>query len=1644
MHTFTDADLAGIGLEDLLSQAGDDAIAIEGGGTPPGASGRIAIVGMAGRIAGCDDLDAFWDLLRDGRTTRRGLPDGRRADLDDYLRLRGAGQSSTPVHYFRESFLRDIDRFDHRFFGMARQEANLTDPNQRLFLETAWSALEHAGYGGDGIRGSSTGVFVGYSGDFGDAYRDIVRTLAPDAPEVAVVGNVKSIIASRIAYLLDLRGPSMMIDTACSSGLVALHQACRALRAGDCDMAIAGTVKIDLVPVADDPETGIGIKDIQATMASDGRTRTFDDGSEGTSGAEGVIAFVLKPLERALADGDTVHAVILGSAANQDGQSVGITAPNMAAQEALIVRALDDAGVHPDSISCIEAHGTATRLGDPVEVGAIQRAFRRYTPRRQFCAIGSVKTNIGHMDNGAGLAGLAKVVLAMRHRLLPASLHFRFPNRNIDFAASPVYVNDTARPWQPEDGQPLRAGVSSFGLSGTNCHVIVESPPPRQGTRGDARGPWLLPLSAASRPALERLVAAWRRHLRHLGDADAAPADLCFTAGAGRRHHGERLVLRFDDVGQLRLLLDAVADGRAADWSDRIAAGSFRVVDERQAREDAPGQLTEAMRKRLDRDADALVQRWRQAAEAERDVLAAQAMRLYVQGAAIDWSALHAGSGARRIPLPTTPFEPTRCWVEQTPLAARSAGRLRAAPGGHPLLGARAARLPGMDVFETMLGVDSHWELADHKVRGSWVLPGTAFIEMMLAAAARLHGGRLPAVQIERLMFLRPFALTDARRRPVQLLLSAIDGGHEVRIASRARIDGDDGGDDWDIHAEAVLRLAEDDAAPLRDLAGLRAAIADEMRYTRADDAARGLEIGDRWNLSVRRGWTTAGRDEVLVHLALPEAYLGERDRYHCHPALLDTAVNAANHLLGDGVLYLPFSYRRLEVFRPLPAEFMAHLRRKEGGSREAAHLDVELLDMAGQVCVRASDYAVKLVPESEFGGAAAARLHAVALVADEQGTQEDAHAAPLPDGPVLLVRRDDACGRALADDLRAAGVALEEAIAPAVREAGTRAAREEAGAAIRAALAAREAGRWAGVVYAAAWEDGRSGAAGQGDGAGAADTQSHADAAAAPTHAFADFLAAWHATRQRCDGPLLALTRGAFSVDGDGIVPSPSASAAAALVRIAGLENPQLRWRCIDSDTMPAAAVLLRAIADRDAGDLAVLRAGRRHRETLASLPPAQGAPRFMPRTDGVYLITGGLGALGLELAGHLAARAPVRLALLASTALPPRADWPAVRRDGALPAKLLRALDRIEAIERTGATVDCIAADVGDAARMAEVFADLRRRHGAIRGIFHAAGRAGDGFLVHKSRERFDSVIRPKIAGAWNLHALSQDDPLDVFVLYSSVATVLRSAGQADYTAGNAYLDALARLRRAAGLPAIALCWPAWRETGIAVEFGAVNDDEFFTPLATAEAMALLDEALCRADLPAAVVPAAINEASDADALAALGIALPEPLKARMARVRRRAATASAAQAAGTAAEAEVVLTGIADPDDTERELAGLWASILGMRELSADDAFGDLGGNSILTTQLYRELDRRHPGAIDVVDLFSHTTIRDQAAFLRKALGRDRPVQAAARKGGTAEPAGGKAAPQDAAGADLDRILALLAEGELSPEDAQHYLS
>src|SRR5262245_28005667 len=447
---------------------------------------EIAVVGMSGRFPGADSLDQFWRNLRDGVESIRQF-------TDEELKSFGVSPAALgdPNFVKAGAILEKIDLFDAEFFGYSPGEAEILDPQHRIFLECAWQAMEDAGYNSSSQQ-NLVGVFAGTSLSTYLLYHLLGHEKAAQDTFQTMIGNDKDFLGTRVSYELDLKGPSIDIQTACSTSLVAVHLACQSLLSYQCDLALAGGISAQVPQLTGYHHLPGGIN------SPDGHCRVFDARAQGTVFGSGVGIVVLKRLAEALSDGDTIHAVIKGSALNNDGSfKIGYTAPSIEGQARAIAMAQMIAGVEAETITYVEAHGTGTALGDPAEVAALTKAFRASTSKKNFCAIGSVKSNVGHLDAAAGIAGLIKTILALKHRQLPPSLHFERPNPEIDFANSPFYVNNRLQEWRSESAR-LRAGVSSFGVGGTNAHVILEEAPEIEpGGRG--RDYQLIVISAKSR-----------------------------------------------------------------------------------------------------------------------------------------------------------------------------------------------------------------------------------------------------------------------------------------------------------------------------------------------------------------------------------------------------------------------------------------------------------------------------------------------------------------------------------------------------------------------------------------------------------------------------------------------------------------------------------------------------------------------------------------------------------------------------------------------------------------------------------------------------------------------------------------------------------------------------------------------------------------------------------------------------------------------------------------------------------------------------------------------------------------------------------------------------------------------------------------
>lgn len=512
---------------------------------------EIAVIGMAGRFPGAKNIDEYWRNLQKGAETVSFFTDRE---------LEAAGVDPALLknpHYVKaRGIVEGIELFDASFFGLTPREAETIDPQHRLFLECAWQALEHAGYDPDRYEG-----LIGVYGGVG-LNKYLLNNLYPNRAFMesaglfqAMLGNDKDFAATRVSYKMNLKGPSVVVQTACSTGLVAVCQACQSLLCGESDIALAGACSLDV------PQKAGYLYEQGGIHSPDGHCRAFDARAQGTVFSDGVGIVVLKRLEDALADGDCIHAVVKGAAMNNDGSfKAGYTAPSVDGQAKVIRLAQILAEIEPETITYVETHGTATALGDPIEIAALTQAFRAKTRKKGFCAIGSVKTNIGHTDSAAGIAGLIKTVLMLKNRQVPPSLHFERSNPEIDFAQSPFFVSTSLAEWKT-DAFPLRAGVSSFGIGGTNAHVIMEEAPPAAASAGSR--PWhIVLLSARTETALDAATADLADHLRqHPGEN---LADVAYTLQVGRKVFDHRRMAVCRDVPDAVALLGALDKERVS------------------------------------------------------------------------------------------------------------------------------------------------------------------------------------------------------------------------------------------------------------------------------------------------------------------------------------------------------------------------------------------------------------------------------------------------------------------------------------------------------------------------------------------------------------------------------------------------------------------------------------------------------------------------------------------------------------------------------------------------------------------------------------------------------------------------------------------------------------------------------------------------------------------------------------------------------------------------------------------------------------------------------------------------------------------------------------------------------------------------
>jgi acyl transferase domain-containing protein len=1531
---------------------------------------RIAVVGMAGRFPGAGDIAQFWRNLCEGVESIRFFS-------PEELIEAGVDPETVndPEYVPARAVLDDISGFDAGFFGMSPRMAALTDPQQRLFLEVCWEGLEHAGYANEAYR-DRIGVFGG--SNLSTYLFGMTSQLAAGdiSPYEIIMSNDKDALTTSVSYLFDLRGPSVAVQTFCSTSLVGVHLAVQSLRSGECEMALAGGVSISV------PDR-VGHRRQQGGMEShDGHVRTFDAQASGSMFGDGATVVVLKRLSDALRDGDTVHAVIRGSAINNDGAlKVGYTAPSVAGQARVVQDAMADARVRPEDIGYVEAHGTATPIGDPIELTALSRAFGTAGGPASI-PIGAVKTNIGHLNHASGTAGLIKTVLTVRERAVPATLHFTAPNPQIDFDSGPFYVNTRLTEWPERDGRPRIAGLNSLGMGGTNVHVVVEEPPSRAAgpdTPAGGRRHHFLPVSARTSDAADAAV-------RNLGDHLAATsaagvADVAYTLQVGRKTFEHRRATVVS--GREQAVTALAGDDEGAPLTARVETAHGRPVAFLFAGvgEQYPGLVGDlyrhepVFRAELDRCLDLLGGHL-------PDTDLAGLLTGDRPGGGMDLAALLGrATGAadeRAAELERTEIVQPLLFAVDYALASTllAWGATPSLMLGYSLGEYVAACLAGVLSLEDALA------LVVHRAR---LISG-------------VETGAMAAVP------LGPDQLRDRYRLEARGLdIAAVNGPQTVVVAGPA---------------DALAGLAADlerDGVPSRALrtthafhSRMLAPLADELTSWVAENIrlnpprlpylsnvtggvadARLVRDPAYWAAHMCRPVQFAAAVETLLadpELAMVEIGPGQSlgamvrgagcppQRWPMITATLpaqsdprpadQVLTEAVSRLWLTGVdldwaAYNGRSPRTADLYGgtapgrvPLPTYPFQRQRywieqTPLIGAKQAAPQALTASGTPGVPATFEDIDRVPKLPEEQWvwqpvwrqtaAPATAGKQPASWLVyadgAEADGVLDELVRAAAADGAAVSVVRpgtewafDAATGytvrpgnagdaQAVLRDLRQRGPALERVV-----HLWT--------------LAQRPGGTDEAISYGLHTLVALTRAAGE---LGVGDWQ------------------------------LDMVTAGAHQVL-DGSEARPEAATLIGPTLVVPLEYPNVTTRLIDAEpATPAAAIA--AELRRPRTDAAVaLRGSRRWVCGYDQLPaPDDETAAAVLRDRGVYLITGGLGGIGLGMAEHLARQCHARLVLFGRRGLPPRERWADIAA-GTEPADeaVRDRVRRVLAVLELGAEVEIVTGDVASADDVRRAVEVAEERFGALHGILHTAGVPGTGLIQFKQPDDSEFVLAPKIAGVRALDKAlrigqSDETALDFLVLFSSITAATGGGpGQVDYCAGNAYLDGYAAQQAATGRRVLSVDWGEW--TWNAWDSGLSGYDEglqsFFRShraafgITFAEGWRSLLRALASGESRVVV--------STQDLPTMVSYSTGFTVEAVM-------APAGGSGQAGDRHPRPELLTPFREPaGPTEERLAEVWGDMLKLERVGARDNFFELGGNSLLGIALLAALRRAFEGA------------------------------------------------------------------------------
>lgn len=1315
----------------------------------------IAIIGVSGRYPEADNLQEYWRNLKDERDSVKEIPSSR-WDVTKYFDPRPTQPDKMYCKWL--GILEEADHFDPLFFHISPAEAELMDPQHRLFLQEGYKAIEDAGYSSSRMSGRKCGIYLGI---MNNEYGELVRR--KKGMRTNITGNSYAIAAARLSYFLNIKGPAIAVDTACSSSLVAIHLACQALWNGEIEMALAGGVSLYL-----SPDTYIDMC-AAGMLSPDGRCKTFDNEANGFVPGEGAGAVVLKRLEDAIESRDTIYGVILGSGINQDGKTNGITAPSVSSQIALEREVYESFSIHPDSISYVEMHGTGTKLGDPIELEALTTVFREHTARKQYCSIGSVKTNIGHTSAAAGVASVHKVLLSMKHKHLPASLNFKKENDHFNWAESPFYVQRNFSSWETADGRPRRAAVSSFGFSGTNAHLVIEEYipakdvqcPERRADNGLGR------IFVLSGKHEERLRAYAERLLNELiADPDKHLMDVAYTLQTGRDEMEHRLAIVARSMESLIEALQHYVNGLP---NPHLFTGS--IVDKV---EDAS----------LYESSDLIQEeQWERLAE------------LWVNGLKVDWSVHYKEFEPYRISLPSYPFAQIPCRVQTQQDSGAIDGRESADKDKripsylHALVQRNTSSLREHRYSSFFTGNEPVF--TDHLYRGTPILSGAAQLEMARAAfamSATIANGSSEQIRLSRVNWTVPISVVT---QPLELhirLMNEQAGSTAFEIYSLGN--EDDGHPLIHCRGEAVaaVRLEQE----VLDL--------NELKHRYRDNIMEGNSF---YKLTEERGFRYGpthrclqriylGNEEGLAFLSISE--LGETLKDgELHPALLDSALQAAFGVLAadDDKLehvhqVMPSSLGELIIYGACSDHMWVWVRAasEEEGVPSRFSFNLDICNEQGRVLLKVLNFSLQtnsMVNRIE-SNRRDRRGHSIEVTNHTETTIGDLLLSPVWDSVQLTDRLpvQDRHERVLIfggcperrDELRAFFSRSQVAYIP------TDASIED----IHGELAGQD------DITHTIWLQNPSAQTSK----PGADWEHHV------LSGFRCIKALLQLGYGKSEMKLTLCTEQSLSIAPEDIS-HPAYGGWYGLLGTLAKEYPAWKVRMADTErgaAWPLADILALPF---DSTHLPwAHRGGIWYRQKLLPVQP-MAFEGSLYKQNGVYVVIGGAGGLGYVWSEYMVKTYQARVI------------WIGRRKLDASIQKL------IDEISRLGPAPAYMSADAGNREEMQGVLNQVKQRYALVNGVVHSAFVLSDHSFSNMTEQSFLDGYRAKANTSIEMAKVFGAEPLDFMLFFSSVNSFMHTPGQSNYNAGCTFQDAFARnISQQYPFPVKVVNWGYWGTVG------------------------------------------------------------------------------------------------------------------------------------------------------------------------------------------------------------------------------------